>query len=73
MGPLRNDRAAPAPPDSSPAEGTVGGPVPEACCRLCWHDRYVWRGGVWMLEHRGPFADCTHSCHDDEGLLPSVS
>ena len=73
MGPMRNDPVAPAPAGSVPAEGTVGAVVPATWCRLCWHDRFVWRDGAWMLEHRGPFADCTHSCHDDEGFLPSVS
>jgi hypothetical protein len=72
VGQMRNDRA-PARTGSEPAEATVGAALPASRCRLCWHDHLVRRDGAWMLAHRGPFADCTHSCHDDEGLLPSVS
>ena len=55
------------------AEGALGQPIPEGWCRLCWHEHFVWRGGVWMLEHRGPLSDCRHHCHDHEGFLLSVS
>ena len=62
---------APAQPEL--AEGALGKPIPETTCRLCWHERLVWRAGVWTLEHRGPLSACTHHCHDTEQLLPSVS
>jgi hypothetical protein len=68
--PLAGRRTAARP---EPAEGTLGDQIPDTACRFCWHDRLVWRAGVWMLEHRGPLSDCTHACHDDETLLPSVS
>ena len=67
---LARDRAAEW---AQPTEGTLGAPIPDTACRLCWHERLVWRGGVWMLDHRGPLGDCTHPCHDDDVLLPSVS
>ncbi len=75
MGRTRDDGLAPA-RDAAAAEqadGTPAAVLPPDRCRLCWPDRPVRRGGVWMLQHRGPFADCTHSCHDEEAFLPSTS
>ena len=75
MSRTRNDQLAGhrADPQPEPPEGSLGPPVPDTACRLCWHRHLVRRGGVWMLQHRGPLSDCTHSCHDQESLLPSVS
>jgi hypothetical protein len=54
-------------------ETILGERIPKGLCRLCWRDRLVWRDGIWMLDHIGPFSACLHHCHDDEGFLGSTS
>jgi hypothetical protein len=62
---------APAPRDCP--DGTIGERVPEDWCRLCWRDHFVWRDGVWMLEHLGSFDECLHDCHEGSTFLESSS
>jgi hypothetical protein len=57
----------------STVEGELGARIPETWCSLCWQERFVRHDGVWMLAHRGPLDECTHGCHDQDALLPSVS
>jgi hypothetical protein len=75
MGRTRDEELTQGPAPSGPhqAEATLGDPIPDTWCRLCWHENFVWRDGVWMLEHRGPLSTCIHDCHDGDLLLPSVS
>jgi hypothetical protein len=54
-------------------EGTLGPPIPDDWCRLCWRNNLVWHDGNWWADHIGPMSECLHGCHDGHTFLESTS